>query len=239
MKKTQLLICFLLVSFISIAQTKTPTKEEKALLDSMMASDEALKMLLDAPKNYVDVSIGFGNGSFSSHNNAINATGVAKQLVITPSLQYHFKNGISVGVTPYLTKDSSSLKVYQTALSLGYDYEDDKIKTGISYTRYLSKKNEYNSKSLYQNDFYGYIKKAKGIIQPGINLGFANGDYKESNYESFKRLIHLPLPLPNGRDTLITFSGLDSTDNKSSYFSIAATIGHDFYFYNLFSSKDE
>jgi hypothetical protein len=157
-----------------------------------------------------------------------------------PSITYRLKNGLSFGVMPFITGDSSNKpEIYQTGLSVGYDYYGKLIYFGGSYTRYLSNQNKYNSKSLYQNDLFAYAKLAKGILQPGITLGYVTGKYKETSFVTFKRLIHLPNPPPNGRDTIITISGKDSTDNKASYFSASATVGHDFAFYNLFAKKDE
>jgi hypothetical protein len=213
---------------IAVAQTDSLSAKDKALLDSMMENDEFLKLMKEKDKNYVDVSIGLGNGAFSSHNNAANATGVVSQLIFMPSVMYHTKTGFSFGLTGFLTNDSTgSLKLYQTGISAGYDYYGKKVSTGFSYTRYLSDKNKYNTKALYQNDFYGYIKKAKGIIQPGLALGFANGNYKEVGLVLFRR--------PILGDTLIK----DSTSNKASYFSASVNIEHDFSFYKVFSKDDE
>ena len=124
-------------------------------------------------------------------------------------------------------------KLYQTGLSAGYEHNGKDIDVGIAYTRFLSDKNKYNNKSLYQNDIYAYIKKAKGIIQPGLALGFDNGQYKQVDFASV--LIKRPLN-PRG-DT--TISGKDSTDNKTSYFSVSGNIEHDFSFHKLFSKDDE
>ena len=212
----------------TVAQTDSLSAKDKALLDSMMENDEFLKLMKEKDKNYVDISFGLGNGAFSSHNNAANATGVVNQLIFMPSVMYHTKTGFSFGFTGFLTNDSiSSLKLYQTGFSAGYDYYGKKISTGFSYTRYLSDKNKYNTKALYQNDFYGYIKKAKGVIQPGLALGFANGGYKEVSLVLFRR--------PLLGDTLIK----DSTSNKASYFSASANIEHDFNFYKIFNKEDE
>ena len=237
--KYLLLLCFSFIGSCVLAQTDTLSKEDKRLLDSMFKNDEFIKMM-KKDKNYLDVSIGIGNGAFSEHNNAANATGVDKQLIYTPAVNYRLKNGLSFGVSAFITGDSSNKpEVYQTALSAGYDYYGKTIYAGASYTRYLSNQNKYNSKSLYQNDLYAYAKLAKGIFQPGVSVGYVAGKYKELDYISFKRIIHLPNPPPNGRDTIITISGKDSTDNKTSYFSVAATVGHDFAFYNVLSKKDE
>jgi hypothetical protein len=239
MCKYLLLLCFSFIALSAMSQSDTLSKEDKRLLDSMFKNDEFIKMM-KKDKNYLDVSIGIGNGAFSEHNNAANATGVDKQLIYTPAVNYRLKNGLSFGVTVFVTGDSSNKpEIYQAGLTAGYDYYGKAINAGGSYTRYLSNQNKYNSKSLYQNDLYAYIKRAKGIIQPGITLGYVTGKYKETSYVSFKRTVHRILPLPNGSDTTFIVAGKDSTNNKTSYFSAAATAGHDFAFYKVFSKQDE
>src|SRR5436190_218630 len=225
---------------VAAAQTDSLSAKDKAALDSMMANDEFLKMMKEDSKNSLDVSIGIGNGAFSSHNNTTNATGVDNKLIYTPSVIYRTKSGFSFGVTGFLTTDSiSNLELYQTGLTAGYDHYGKDVNVGFAYTRYLSDKNKYNNKSLYQNDIYGYIKKAKGIIQPGLSMGFDNGEYNEAAFEIFSKKIHRLLPLPNGSDTVIVISGIDSTHNKASYFSVSLSVEHNFSFYKLFSKDDE
>ena len=228
------LLFFVLISYcsVAVAQTDSLSAKDKAMLDSMMANDEFLKLMQEKEKSTVDISVGVGNGAFSSHNNAANATGVINQLIFTPSIMYRTKEGFSFGVTGFLTNDSANrLNLYQTGISAAYDYYGKKVLTGISYTRYLSDQNKYNTKSLYQNDIYGYVKRAKGVLQPGLSLGYSNGNYKEASFTSFilKRLLR--------PDTLI--SGFDSTNNKTSYFSASVSVEHEFSFYKLFSKKDE
>ena len=239
MHKIILLLCFTITASFVFAQTDSLSKEDKRLLDSMFKNDAFINMM-KKDKNYLDVSIGIGNGAFSEHNNAANATEVNKQLIYTPAVNYRLKNGLSFGISAFITGDSSGKpEIYQGALTAGYDYYGKTIYAGGSYSRYLSNQNKYNSKSLYQNDLYAYAKLAKGIFQPGISLGYVDGKYKELNYVTVRDTVHLPLPLPNGRDTIIKRTLRDSTDNKTSYFSVAATVGHDFTFYNVFSKKDE
>jgi len=239
MCKYLLLLCCSFIATCALAQTDSLSKEDKHLLDSMFKNDAFINMM-KKDKNYLDISIGIGNGEFSAHNNAANATGVDKQLIYTPGITYRLKNGLSFGVAAFITGDSSKKpEIYQTGLTAGYDYYGKTIYAGGSYTRYLSNQDKYNSKSIYQNDLSAYVKLAKGLFQPGIMLGYVDGKYKEMNYVSFKRTVHLPNPPPNGRDTIITITGKDSTDNKTSYFSVAATVGHDFYFYKVFSKNDE
>ncbi len=229
MLKIYLLIFIIAAGFsVAVAQTDSLSAKDKAMLDSMMENDEFLKMMKEQSKNSVDISVGLGNGAFSSSNNAANATGIDNQIIFTPSIIYHTKNGFSFGATGFLTSDSTNkLELYQTGISAAYDYYGKKVLAGFSYTRYLSDKNKYNTKSLYQNDVYGYIKRAKGILQPGLTSGFANGNYKEVVLVLRKR--------PLLGDTLVR----DSTSNKASYFSVSGSVEHDFSFYKLFSKDDE
>ncbi|WP_462254617.1 hypothetical protein [Ferruginibacter sp.] len=229
MLKIYLLIFIIAAGFsIAVAQTDSLSAKDKAMLDSMMENDEFLKMIKEQSKNSVDISVGLGNGAFSSNNNAANATGIDNQIIFTPSIIYHTKNGFSFGATGFLTSDSTNkLELYQTGISAAYDYYGKKVLAGFSYTRYLSDKNKYNTKSLYQNDVYGYIKRAKGILQPGLTSGFANGNYNEVVLVLRKR--------PLLGDTLVR----DSTSNKASYFSVSGSVEHDFSFYKLFSKDDK
>jgi len=239
MNKILLLLLLSITASCTYAQTNRSTLEEQHLLDSMFKHDEFIK-LIKKEKNYVEVSVGIGNGLFSTSNNAANATGINKQLVHSPAVMYRLKNGLNFGLSGFFTEDDlGQVALYQAGLNVGYDYYGDKITTGFLGTRYLSNQNKYNSKSQYQNDFYGYLKRAKGIIQPVVAIGFSNGVYKETAFTSFKRVIHLSNPPPNGRDSLIIISGQDSTNNKANYFSFSVNIEHDFTFYKVFSKNDE
>src|SRR5438876_231931 len=110
-----------LIFFNGYCQKDSLSKADKALLDSMMKADQFLKLMNEKPKNKLEVSVGVGNGSFSSHNQAVNATGITNQVIFTPAVYYRFKSGFSLGVTGYLTNDSSKMELYQTGISAAYD----------------------------------------------------------------------------------------------------------------------
>ena len=219
----------LTILFVSAgySQKQKVTKTEKASLDSMMQKDEFMKMMDDDKGSTVDVSVGIGNGSFSSHNRAANATGETNLLIFTPSILYHHKSGFGIGATAYITSDSLNSGLYQTGIVGSYDYTGDEVDAGISYTRYISDMNKYNSRSIYQNDIYAYVKMAKGMIRPFLNLGFANGTNKEINV-----VVYTP---PVGPSRLVR----DTTNNSSSYFSLTVGAAHDFNLTNIFDKNDE
>ena len=224
---TTLLILLVLI-FPAQAQKDSLSKADKAILDSMFKNDEFFKMMKEKDKNSFEVKLGLGNGSFSTKNKAVNASGMVNLLVFNPALVYSLKSGFSFGVTGFAVSDSGKLDLYQTGINAAYDYDGDKVKTGISYTRYLADLKKYNSKCIYQNDIYAYVKKAKGALQPGISLGFSSGKFKEIDIIRIKR--------PIVGDTIRV---KDSTDNTSKNFSVSASVEHDFYFYKLFDKKDE
>jgi hypothetical protein len=227
-KFTITLLLLTAFAFTGYAQKDSLSRADKAALDSMLKNDAFLSLMKDVKKNSLDVTIGEGNGSFSAHNHAVNATGITNQVIFTPAVVYHTKGGFSVGVTGYVSSDSDGLSLYQTGINGAYDYLGKKVNAGISYTRYLSDQNKYNSKSLYQNDFYSYLKKAKGIIQPGLELGYTSGRYKEIDLVKYRRPVIM--------DTVLV---KDSTDNKASFFTVTASIEHDFTFHKVFFHEDE
>ena len=232
---TQLMYKFCLTTFFALflmlsgyAQKDTLSKADKSVLDSMMKADQFFKLMNEPKKNSLEVSVGVGNGSFSAHNQAVNATGVTNQVIFTPSVFYRFKNGFSLGITGYITGDSGKTELYQTGASAAYDYVGKKVSAGGSFAHYFADKDKYNSKSLYQNDLYAYVKKSSGIIQPVLSLGYSNGNYKEMDMIRFRR--------PIIGDTIMV---RDSTENKSSYFYTSIGVEHDFYFYGVFTKGDE
>ena len=236
MKNLYLALTFILCTNNVVAQTDTTlSKQDKSRLDSMLNTDEFLSMFDDSARSYFDVSLGFGNGTFSTQNQAVNATGFTNQLVLTPALFYFFKSGFNLGVTGFLTNKSSQLKLYQTGASIGYDFSTKNIATGISYTRYFGDNNTYSGSSIYQNEAFGYLKYTKPFIQPGISIGYANGKYKSADFVSFPFKYRLLNPI---RDTTVIVKGIDSTINTTSYFSITLSAEHTFEFENIFTQSD-
>lgn len=229
-QKCCLLIFVIVFPFMRLlAQSDTLSVAEKAMLDSLIANDPFLNFMKDSlKKNTFFFSVGAGNGGFSLHNNAANTTGYTKQLILLPSVNYFTKSGFNFGLTGFITNDSAHQpEIYQAGLTAGYSEYGKKINTGISYTHFIRTGAAYNSKSLYQNELYAFVNRAKGFIRPGVSIGFTNGNYKEVSLVSYTRTIHLNFPLPYGRDTTFTLRGRDSTNNKTSYFSIAANAKHE------------
>jgi hypothetical protein len=221
-----LLLLFVIFSTINLS---AQTGSEKKVLDSLEDAKLFLALLdsLDEkPTSYFDVSLGVGNGSFSVNNNSVNASQAqVNKLYYTPSIAYHHKSGFGISVTPYFTTDNGNLKTYQTAITPSYDYESNKISTGISFTKFIADAKSYNSNSTYQNDLYAYFKYNKSFVQPIFSLGFAKGTF-------YERTFFDSIGPPRYRVAIF-----DSTKNEIKDFSVSLGIEHIFNFDSVFTKK--
>jgi hypothetical protein len=214
---------------ISAAQTEA---ELKSSLDSMLQNDALAQMLdslgtIDAKSSF-DVSIGFGNRLFSLRNNSLTADQAdVKKLIVTPSVAYYHKSGFGISLTAFFGSDSGTTRVFQTGITPSYDYTGKKISAGIAYTRYIDNKSLSVSPSPFQNDIYAYVSASKGLLQPGLAVGYASGKYKE--YTDSLRIRPAPLPPIRIKDT---------TTYKLKDFSLLGSVKHDFEWYRVFSKND-
>ncbi len=225
MRKILFLLFFIFSTTLLTAQTITQQNIEDSLIDAKLFL-ALLDSLDDKPSSYFDVSIGIGNRSFSVNNNSVNASQAkVNKLYYTPSIGYHHKSGIGISVTPYFATENGNLKTYQTAITPSYDYESNKISTGISFTKFIADTKSYNSNSTYQNDLYAYFKYTQSYIQPIVSLGYASGKFNETYFRD-------SVKLPNR-----TVARFDTTKNEIKDFSVSFGIEHVFNFDSVFTKK--
>jgi hypothetical protein len=221
----RLITLLLLLITVKTGTAQTISSDSLKILNDLFKDDDLLKLLdsSESPKSTVKISLGIGNKFFSVKNNSINTSqSQVNKIYYTPSVSYHHKSGLSLGLTPYITGDNGSLKIYQTAASTGYDIDNDYISTGISYTHYFADNSSYNDNSIYQHDIYGFIQYNKIYINPSLSLGYSAGNFKEINFYA----------LSNTRTLK------DSTNNSIQNFSISTGIEHSFTVDSIFSNKD-
>lgn len=217
------------VPVLTVAQTGT---ELQSSLDSMLQNDAFAQMLdsmNSAPaKSTFDISVGFGNRLFSLRNNSLTADQAdIKKLIVTPSVGYFHKSGFGISLTTFMGSDSGTTRVFQTGITPSFDYSGKKVSAGIAYTRYIDNASLTVSPSPFQNDLFAYVSAEKGLLQPGLAIGYASGKYKE--YVDSIRIRPSPLPPVRIRDT---------TTYKLKDFSLLASVKHDFEFYQVFGKND-
>jgi hypothetical protein len=87
--------------------------------------------------------------------------------------------------------------------------------------------NQYSASATpIQNEFYGSISAKRGMIQPGLAIGYASGNYKD--------LVPIDTIVRN-----IHYKFTDTTTTKLSSFSLIPYIEHEFKGTHLISKNDE
>jgi hypothetical protein len=239
-----LVIVFLGVNTFSFAQAKKDTTVTitKAYVDSILANDELMKAFdefvdsLSNNKSYFDVGMGIGNRLFSLRNNAFNTQQVStNKLTLTPGISYFNKTGLGLSWTSFLVFDSASTFFSQHALTPSYDYtKSDKVAFGISYTHYFIKENNSFSSTPFQNEVYGYVNAKKGWLQPGLSLGWAKGNYKET-FET-TRVVDTII---NGVLYTLKRVRRDTIKTSLTDFSLVGSLKHDFKWYEILGNNDD
>ena len=192
--------------------------------------EEILKDLKDSEdKSSFRVGVGIGNKVFSTHNNTLNAQQTANTIIFTPSIGYYHKSGLSLSATGYLLNSNGNSGFLQYAINPAYDYTNDAISLSLSYTHYFTT-NAYNtSLTPVQNDFFGSLTSKKGWLRPGIQIGYASGEFKE--------IVHVDTTVKSG-NTLTHYNFIDTSTTKQNSFSFTPTLEHSFASKGVFTDND-
>ncbi|MGE5106119.1 MAG: hypothetical protein ACM3H8_01120 [Sphingobacteriales bacterium] len=243
--KNLCLLVFLSVSLISFSQTTikdTSVKYSKEYIDSLTNSESFQKEFnafvdsITGNKSYFDFSTGISNRIFSLRNNAFNTQQViTNKLTLTPTLSYINKTGMGLSWTSFLIFDGSKTGLYQHAITPSYDYsKNENISFGFSYTRYFTNTSSSYNTTPFNNEIYSYIIFKKGWLQPGLSVGWANGNYKEIySKDTVKNVII------NGVLRQIKLTIRDTIKTSLKDFSLIGTLQHSFNWFNIFNKDDE
>ncbi len=171
-----------------------------------------------------------GNKLYSSQDMAVESLQTASELVISPSVAYYHKSGLSISFTGFLFNENKKTGFYQYSVSPSYNYTKGKVaNASVAYTHYFEKDTYSSNTSPVQNEFYGSLVFKKPWLKPGIFVGYSTGTSHE--------IINIDTTIRVGIQRL-HIKYIDTTAIKLSSFSLAATIEHSFAFYNIFSKRD-
>lgn len=219
MTKTLTFFFFLFTSKILSAQTIT---EDDILALSKDSSGEKSSFL---------ISIGMGNGVFSKKNNSLNADQESlNKIFYTTTADYYHKSGLGLTLNSFFIPISGSMRFYQADVTPSYFFENEKIYTGVSYTRFFAAKNATIAANPFKNGISGSFKWLKSWIRPSLQLQYSNGNSKEVFDTSFT--VNLPAP---PRVVHI----VDNISSKINDFTVSFSGDHKFNFDRLFSKNDE
>lgn len=204
------------------------SKEDKRILDSLIANDEFLQLLnsFDANKSYATVSVSASNRLASVNNNSINAQQGNSKTIITPAISYNHKSGLGLSAAGYVVSNGDNNGLHRFSVTPFYQQTFNKsIFIGLSYTRFFSD-DKYNAvESPIQNDFYANVLYKKSFVETGLAIGYSTGDYNEID----KLTVNLP------RQGRTTFSDTATTSLKS--FSVTGSVEHRFLLYSNISKQ--
>lgn len=241
MKKWSLILAFVLLCIAAFPQTGTtdtviaPVTDFSAI-DTLIDYDELFRdfdAFMDSiltPRSYLltSLSMARGNYNFESKNNILITS--SKKLSYSPVLGYYNKGGLGITTTGYIINDEKNLNLYQLGLSPSFDFLKNKnFATGISYTRFFTKDSLPFYTTPIQNELYAYFTYRKWWMRPSLALSYGWGS--RTDFEQREELIQ-DLRLKRRGFTYI------NTTESVSDFSIMASVRHDFYWLDIFTSND-
>jgi hypothetical protein len=130
-----------------------------------------------------------------------------------------------------LINDQHTVTVYQAAATASYDYlKNHKLLTGISFTKFVTKKELPFYTSPLSNEVYAYFSYRNWWLKPAFAAGYGWGSI--TNVETRKEKIKLLKGKPLNSTTII------ETTEAISDLSLSASLKHDFYWLHVLSKRD-
>lgn len=205
---------------------------DKKLLDSLIKSDDLLRMIssLGKESSYLKLSIGVSNKLFSIYNNSLNALEENRKIIFMPSLEYFHKSGFGISASGFLLNEDNKTGFFQYSLTPSFDYvSGDRIEAGIYYTRFFAEDKYNGAASPIQNDLYLYAALKNTWLKPTVSFGYSTGRYHETIFIDTTMFIQ-------NRPVRVRFTDTLSTKIKS--ISLIASLSHIFPMYAILHSND-
>jgi hypothetical protein len=229
MRKRVALCCVLLsLAVFGRAQKDKPPPDSTAYYDALFSDlDDFLDSLL-APRTMVLVNVGVSNSFLNYVSNSYDVQ-TRRGLALSPSAGYFHKGGLGINLSGMIVNDNGKLNPYQLLATASYDYlKQDAFLTGISYTRFATKKDLSFYTSPLENEIGAYFTYRKWWFKPSVVARYGWGS-RSAVEEREEQLTSLRLR-PYG------FTRVSTTENIAD-FTIAASVRHDFYWLDLLGNK--
>jgi hypothetical protein len=211
-------------------------------LDELFDEFELFLDSLLSPRSYSLISLSAGQSYFNFLVRTPRGMAVksVKRMIWSPTFGYYDKSGLGLTVMSYMVDDNTKINSYQLSVSPSYDYiKNKKLATGISFTKYITKRRLPFYTSPLQNEFSGYFLWRKSWLQPGLSANYGWGSKSQFTRKDsiYKKIV----------STAVTNRLLEDLDTVTIYrrntksivdFSVAASLRHDFYWLKVFSKKD-
>ena len=198
--------------------------------DALFRDFDSFMDSLLTPRSYSLAGLSVGKGYYNYSSKTDYTISTTQKLNYSPTLGYFHKGGLGISGTGYIVNDGENLNFYQAAITPSYDFlKNRSIATGISYTRYLTRDSLPFYTTPLQNELYGYFMYRKSWFKPSVAVSYGWGS--RSDYMEREELIQ-DLRLRRRGFTYI------NTEETVSDFSVMTSIRHDFYWLEVFSTRD-
>ncbi|MFB6454536.1 hypothetical protein ACE38W_04625 [Chitinophaga sp. Hz27] len=169
-------------------------------------------------KSELVASVGYGNNPAYGSPTPNYELPLVMKTFISPSLTYYHKSGFYGSVSGYYLFNAYQDPWYEWDFTAGYDYtKNDKLLTGISYTRYIFADSSDVPLSPINNELFAYFYYRQWWLEPGVSLDYGWGKTVTDG-------------MRNGLKSRQTLQGHD--------FNVIAAVRHPFIFTGILSSKD-
>lgn len=231
-------VAFLSLLFLASAGTCHAQKETDPLLSDTTILDydeifSELDQLLDSinkPRSFSLANVTVGSNYFSYVNKEGTTATSKRQFTYSPSVGFFGKSGLGLSAGASLVNDGTSFAPYQYSVTGSYDFMKVKtVLTGISLTRFFTRKDLPFYTSPLQNELYAYFTMRKLWFKPSVAASYGWGS--RESYEQRETVIKGLLLSRRG------YTQINTTENLMD-FSVMASVRHDFYFLKPFSQHD-
>ena len=219
-------------------------------IDSSLDYDELfneLDLFLDsilAPRSYTLLSLSAGQGYFNYAVRTLRGPAIkqVKKVIWSPTVGYYDKSGLGITLTSYIVNEMERMNAYQFSIGASYDYIKNRdLATGISYSRYFTKRALRFYTSPLESELNGYFLWRKSWLQPGITANYGWGSKTRFSRQDsiYKTLVSDAVN--TGRLNVVDLDTVTIyTRNTKSMvdFSLSFSLRHDFYWLDIFSNKD-
>lgn len=191
--------------------------------------DSFLDSLL-TPRSYVLFSVGISNSIYNFELKNSFFLEPEKRFTYAPTLSYFHKSGFGINASSAIINDGQKMNPYMSILTGSYDHiKNMKLITGISASRFFTKKDLSFYTSPLQNELYAYFTYRNFWVKPSVSVNYGWGS--RSEYSEREERINSIRLRPNG------FTRINSKESVTD-FTVSTSCRKDFYWLDVLTGND-
>jgi len=195
--------------------------------DALFSELDDLLDSLSKPRSLAVFNLAVGQ-SYLNFDKQTAASESNKRLIYTPSLGYFHKSGLGLNLGTSFINDGTKFGPFQHVITGSYDYQKKKqFITGITYSRFVTKKDLPFYTSPLKNELYGYFTYRHHWLKPSVGVSYGWG-----SRESFEEVREKIKNIKAARRGFIRIN----TVEKVNDLNLITSVRHDFYFMRALGS---